>query len=98
MAAPQRAQGLLTRTRKDGSAEKIAATERERQAYAEFDRIGREAVAGPRRERSRSCRRSNAAGGCQAQPRRVFVYPRRLLLRWSLFGLGTWRVSRLARV
>lgn len=39
------AKGLVTRARKDGSAEKIAtAIERERQAYAEFDRISRQAI------------------------------------------------------
>ena len=39
------AKGQLTRARKDGSAEKItAAAERERQAYAEFDRIGRSSI------------------------------------------------------
>ena len=37
------AKGLVTRARKDGSAEKIAAAvARERQAYAEFDRISGE--------------------------------------------------------
>jgi hypothetical protein len=39
------AKGSVTRARKDGSAEKIAAAaERERQAYAEFDRISGEAI------------------------------------------------------
>jgi hypothetical protein len=39
------AKGQLTRARKDGGAGKIAAAiERERQAYAEFDRISRDVI------------------------------------------------------
>ena len=39
------AKGLVTRALKDGSAEKIAAAvERERKAYAEFDRISGEVI------------------------------------------------------
>jgi hypothetical protein len=44
-ARPSAAMGLLTKAMKDGSAEKIAAARaREAAAYAEADRIGREAI------------------------------------------------------